>query len=91
MTCLAAFTSEETGLSFLIGSLDGPFANDLADRLRCFLYSEDGGGGFRIAQSRDASCAQLADVEQDGARNIRMTVGEFGLLFGDRLALNDRS
>ena len=90
MTCLAAFTSEETGLNFLIGSLDGAFVNDLADRLRCFLYSEDD-DGFRIAQSRDASCAQLADVEQDGARNIRMTVGEFGLLFGDRLALNDRS
>ena len=44
--------------------------------LRCFLYAEDDDGGFRVAESRDASCAQLADVEKDGARNIRMAVGE---------------
>lgn len=74
LTCLAAFDSEDTGQKYLIGVLDEPYISDLTSKLRCFLYSETDDGGFGIAQSEDASCAPLADVEKDGVRNIQMTV-----------------
>ena len=76
LTCLATFASEDTGQNYLIGILDEPYITDLTSKLRCFLYSETDDGGFSIAQSDDASCAPLVDVEKDGIRNIQMTLGK---------------
>ena len=88
MTCLATFTSEETGQNYLIGALEEPYITDLTSKLKCFLYAETDDGGFSIAQSEDASCAKLVDVEKDGIRNIQMTVGKlcyFCLSHSDRV------
>ena len=76
MTCFATFTSEDTGQNYLIGALEEPYITDLTSKLKCFLYAETDDGGFSIAQSDDASCEKLVDVEKDGIRNIQMTVGK---------------
>ena len=76
LTCFATFTSEDTGQNYLIGALEEPYITDLTSKLKCFLYAETDGGGFSIAQSEDASCEKLVDVEKDGIRNIQMTVGK---------------
>jgi hypothetical protein len=75
-----------SGLNYVIGILEEPFINELTDKLRCFLYEQttddvSGVEGIRIAQSDDASCAELKNIEEVGARNIKMTTGKWKFHF----------
>lgn len=59
-------------VKYLVGILDEPFLTRINDKVRCFIYEETPNGGFKLAQSADASCRGLVNVNKDGYRRIRL-------------------
>ena len=65
-----------TNVNYLVGILDEPYLSRINDKVRCFIYQEtSNNGGFRLAQSKDASCKGLVNVKKDGYRTMRLTPG----------------
>jgi hypothetical protein len=66
-------------VNFLVGILEEPFLNRVNDKIRCFIYENTPNGGFRVAQSSDASCRGLVNVRKDGYRTMHLKPGHFCL------------
>ena len=64
-----------TNVNYLVGILDEPYLSRINDKVRCFIYQETSNGGFRLAQSKDASCKGLVNVRKDGYRTMHLTPG----------------
>ncbi len=62
-------------VNFLVGILEEPFLNLVNDKIRCFIYEETRKGGYRLAQSADASCRGLVNVRKDGYRTMHLKPG----------------
>lgn len=62
----------EKTLNYLVGILDEPFLTRVNDKVRCFIYQETRKGGYRLAQSADASCRGLINVKKDGYRTLHL-------------------
>ena len=75
LTCLANWDSDHGPSSFLVGILDVPLVHKLTDKLRCFVYRQNKAGGYRVAQSRDASCHGLKNPKTDGFRIMHLKPG----------------
>ena len=71
-------------ISILVGILDEPYLSRINDKVRCFIYEEMRNGGFRLAQSADASCRGLIDVRRDGLRTMHLKPGkdQFMTIYG---------
>ena len=72
-------TVSDTGsktVNYLVGILDEPFLTRINDKVRCFIYEETRKGGFRLAQSADASCRGLVNVKKDGYRALHLKPGK---------------
>ena len=64
-----------TNVNYLVGILDEPYLSRINDKVRCFIYQETSNGGFRLAQSKDASCKGLVNVRKDGYRTMHLKPG----------------
>lgn len=64
-------------LNYLVGILDEPYLTRVNDKVRCFIYEETKKGGFRMAQSADASCRGLVNVRKDGYRTMHLKPSKF--------------
>jgi len=59
-------------VNYLVGILDEPFLTRVNDKVKCFIYQETAKGGYRLAQSADASCRGLVNVRKDGYRTLHL-------------------
>ena len=59
-------------VNYLVGILEEPFLTKINDKVRCFIYEETKKGGYRLAQSSDASCRGLVNVRKDGIRMLHL-------------------
>ena len=64
-------------VNYLVGILDEPFMNRVNDKVKCFIYQETAKGGYRLAQSADASCRGLVNVRKDGYRTLHLKPCKF--------------
>ena len=68
-------------VNYLVGILDEPFLTRVNDKVRCFIYEETKKGGYRLAQSADASCRGLVNVRKDGYRMLHLKPSKRYFLF----------
>ena len=97
LTCVGNWTSEDGLNSYLVGILDVPYVHKITDKFRCFIYRPSKNGGFRMAQSKDASCHKLKNpktgyrvMHLKPGNNLRFVSdwqGDFHVLFCVRLRL----
>ena len=59
-------------VNYLVGILDQPYLTRVNDKVKCFIYQETAKGGYRLAQSADASCRGLVNVRKDGYRTLHL-------------------
>ena len=59
-------------VNYLVGILDEPYLTRVNDKVKCFIYQETPKGGYRLAQSADASCRGLVNVRKDGYRTLHL-------------------
>ena len=68
-------------VNYLVGILDEPFRTRINDKVRCFIYEKTKKGGYRLAQSADASCRGLVNVRKDGYRTLHLKPSMYFYVF----------